>query len=238
MLTDIIKSKIKKHSLEFPNEEVCGFILDDNDIFRARNVSCLKHKTFSIHPLDYIEAEKENKIAAVYHSHAKNKNFSEFDKVNSTNHNKIYVMYCLETDEFNVFYPSDYSNKYIGRKFDYKTNNCFSLIFDFYKNELNTIIAANIPEMDEKWYLSNKNLILDNLNKSNQFNILDNWKYNISKNDIILFNYTNINGPPHHIGLYVEDGIFLHHPRYQFSKMEIFDKFFQNKVTHVIRLKS
>lgn len=235
MLTPFIESEIKKHSLEFPKEEVCGFVLDNNTIFRARNISSLKNKTFSVYPLDYLAAEEKGKIVAVYHSHILTKEFSEFDKVNSTNHNKIYVMYCLKSDSFHIFYPNNYSNKYIGRQFNYKTNNCYTIIKDFYKNELNINIEANIPELNEDWYKNNPNLILDEFNKSTQFKSISNWQQNIKKYDIIFFNYLNIDNSPHHLGMYIDDGIFLHLPRRQYSKMEIFDNFFQSKVFDVIR---
>lgn len=239
MLTNNLKSQIKTHSLELPNEEVCGFILDDNTVIKARNTSFNKSKNFSIHPEDYINAENSGNIVGIYHSHpSKNNNFSDFDKINAENHNKIYIMYCLKTDTFHEFYPGNYKNKYIGIKFDYKTNNCFTIIKNFYKQELNIEIDVNseFVNIDEKWYEKNPELYRDIWKLNPNFLEVMN-KNNIQKYDIILFNYVDISRPGHHFAIYLDDNTFLHLPRKSFSKIEVFDKHYQDKVTNIFRHK-
>lgn len=240
MLTNYLKSQIKQHSLEYSNEEVCGFILSNNQIVKARNTSFNKSKNFSIHPQDYISAENSGNIVAIYHSHpSKNDKFSEFDKLSAQNHNKPYIMYCIKTDTFHEFYPEGYTNKYIGLKFDYKLSNCFTLIKDFYKNELNIEIYENenIKELKDKWYEKNSNLF-DEMWKLNTSFFDVNNKDETKKYDVLCFNYFDMTKSAHHLGIYLEDDTFLHHPHHQYSKIDILDEQYKRKITNIIRHES
>lgn len=235
MLTEHVKEEIRKHALENPNEEVCGFILNDNSVFRAHNVSTNKKKTFSIEPMDYLKAESNHKISAIYHSHiSDNCEFSDFDKINAFNHNKIYILYSIKKNIFNFLYPDNYSNKYLRRKFDYETANCAALIVDFYRNELKIELKVPDIKINENWFKEKRNIILDTWKQLNPelSEVSDLKRY-----DIMFFNYLDDSKIPHHTGMYYEDGVFLHHPRHKLSRLEIYDEHFQKRTTHILRHK-
>ena len=124
--------------------------MSNGKTYRATNISTDKNK-FQIAPQDYVLASTQADKAAVYHSHPDTEAiFSEFDKFNSISHNILYVLYSLKDNSFTQFDPSlsDF-NQYIGRSFKINKTDCFALVRDFYKEELN--INLHNYNRDENW---------------------------------------------------------------------------------------
>ena len=62
--------------------------------------------------------------------------FSEFDKIQSLAHGLPSILYGVKKDRFLLFKPEDYRDPYVGRAFQIGTQDCFTLLTDYYKNEL------------------------------------------------------------------------------------------------------
>ncbi|MEK6879623.1 MAG: hypothetical protein AABY22_08455, partial [Nanoarchaeota archaeon] len=77
-----------------------------------------KNINFSITPQDYLEASNAGKILYVYHSHTTEeyKNFSDFDKINSVNHNIPYILYHIPSDTFSFFNDKELNSTEIVNK--------------------------------------------------------------------------------------------------------------------------
>ncbi len=240
-LNDTIKSGIKTHSLEFPNSEVCGFVIFSSNslqVFRCRNL-CKNEHRFSIDPFDFVKASELGEIRAVYHSQVSNPDFSSFDIINSNGHNLTYILYCLEKDSFKIYYPNSAENKYTGRKFEIGKNDCFSIIKDYYKNEQNIEIFDY--ERDKDWQKTNPGIFLEKYEKEGFIKLIngpiDDDKLKIMrKGDLLLFKSEKSEFPGH-LGIYLGNDTVLHHTRKKDSCIDIFETGLRDRVSIVLRHK-
>ena len=234
----ILDSKIKKqikahHEKEFPRE-CCGLIISDRG-----KLACIPTKNdsagkdlFRVNPKDYLRASNLGEIVAVYHSHTNgNRNFSEFDKFNSIAHRVTYVMYCPEDNSLLQFSPSYGSfNRYIGRKFDIGNTDCYSLVRDFYEDELSISLNHHYRDQDWKSYLPE--LFEKHFEDEGFFEVSS-----LSKYDCILFN-SGGNKPGSHIALYLDNGLILHQPVRSYSRIESLTGRHQKLIKKIIRHKN
>lgn len=228
MLTKEIKEKIKTLSLQ-TNNEVCGLLTINGSIIPCRNISSNPKQHFVISPLDYLKAAQKGQISYVYHSHNANPEFSEFDKLNLYNQKLRGIMYCKEKDSFRVFLPESYNNKYVGKSFEIGVSDCFSLVTDYYKNELN--IKLPKIERGEGWYLKNPSLIKNNVPATFRKISLSEAK----KDNILIFDMLK-NENPCHLGIYLSNDMLLHHPRHRLSTIELLNESLKNKIIYALEL--
>lgn len=212
-LNNKIKLAIKQHAKDEAPKECCGFILENGETYKARNVSNDENK-FSIAIEDYVSADNLGEINAVYHSHPEQGlSFSEYDKFNSISHGIIYVLYSMRDNSFTQFDPSLAAfNKYIGREFKIGKTDCWALVRDFYESELN--IKFRDYYRDEK-YKPRLKEYFDSGMKTLGFYFVD----ELQKYDCILFGRKK-DPAPYHIGLYLGDDLILHQPEKSYSRVE------------------
>ena len=228
MITQSIKSEIKNLSHQTENE-ICGFLLSNGSLYPCQNKSLNPLYHFSIDPKDYLRANFRG-IELVYHSHQRSNEFSEFDKINLYNQKLRGLLYCKEKDNFKMFLPESYNNKYVGRAFEIGVSDCLSIVSDYYKEELNIKLPEIIRGAD--WYKKNPNIIKENT----PTNLKKIENTNIQKNDILAFDMLN-NGAPCHFGIYLGNDIMLHHPRFRLSTIEILNETLKKKLAYGLRLR-
>ena len=228
-----------KQGIEEQPSEACGFILEKNNYIypkKTLNISKDKSNFFLIDPLEFLKNIKDNKILYIYHTHTNdNIDFSETDKKMSNLLNISLILYNIKYDVLKIYSPYTFSNKYIGRYFEYGKYDCFTLIKDFYQNELNKklifsekLYALNLKELDLK------KIILE-LYEMNSLELINSTATN--KYDIILLDYFR-NNSPKHFGLYLGDDLILHHPAMGFSKIEEYNSIFKKQTHLVLRNKN
>lgn len=216
ILSNDIKKQIKnQYKKEFP-KECCGLIVSDRGDLTCvptQNDS-LEKDFFRVNPREYLEASNLGEIVAVYHSHTNgNKNFSEFDKFNSINHDITYVMYCPENNSLIQFSPScgDFNN-YIGRKFEIGESDCYSLVRSFYEAELKVTLGHYYRDQNWRSYLND--LFEKHFEDEGFYQVND-----LNKYDCILFS-NGENKPCSHISIYLGNGLILHQPEKSYSRIE------------------
>ena len=217
MLNEINKSIIREHALlESPNE-CCGLIISDKrgkeEVFKCGNVSKTPELTFKIKTEDYVKASRAGKVIATYHSHSNGIDaFSEFDKFNSNNHKLIYYLYCISKNLFLKYDPNQEFNSYIGRTFRIGESDCFTLMRDFYNNEL------SIPIKDyhraENWKQEDKYIFEDNYKSEGFSKVQGEYK----KYDCHLFRFRG--SAAEHIAVNLGNNLILHQPLNGFSRIE------------------
>ena len=240
MLTENIKTKIKEHALlESPNE-VCGLISFNStkfepEVYKCKNKHLNKQIRFTIDPSDYLKVSLTGKILGYYHSHYKGGKFSEFDKLNAFQHKLLAYLYAVDEDNFYEYKPENINYPYFGRQFEYVKSDCFTLIRDYYKNELNIEITNFNRNID--WKRNNPSLIYENIGKEN-FILIHEGKNPpldlLQKNDIILLKDLKDKFPSH-LGIYLEDQLFLHQPVYQYSRIENYSNVYKRITFGIIR---
>ena len=102
-LSDDILKKIKKFALENANVEVCGFVVEKDDLIDFIKIDN-RHPDFEHHflisPIDYLKIKKEYNIIYLFHSHFENTCFSETDVKYQKYHNLNMLLYVIKSDSF------------------------------------------------------------------------------------------------------------------------------------------
>jgi proteasome lid subunit RPN8/RPN11 len=230
-LTKEIESGIVHQAEIHSPDECCGFILsndDSNFLFHCENKF---GKRFQISSVDYLAAKEKGQIEAVYHSHTNgNEEFSELDKKNSLYHGIKFILYSLKSNSFKEFgYDTKYK-KYVGKFFKIGEEDCFSLVRDFYKTELD----VNIKDYsrNENWSEQDDSLF-DLYYEDEGFTKVN----DIKKYDIIIFNSPFRRGFSGHIAVYLGDSLMLHNQTNSFSKIEEYSEAYKRLTNYIIRHK-
>ena len=232
-LTKQIKTGIKDHAKECGPLECCGLILSSAEgsleVYRCKNNQTKKGR-FSINPKDYLKASEQGDIVAAYHSHLEGLSFSEFDMYNSNIHNIKYILFSMKENSFVTYDPNSELNEYVGREFEIGATDCFTLLKDFYKNELNISIRNYFR--DEDW---KKNLpdLFDKYFEKENFKEVKNLK----KHDTLLFK-TSKDDFSSHCAVYLGNQLMLHQPRNMISRIDEYDERYKRITNKIIRHKS
>lgn len=230
MLSEIIKKRIKTHSQRESPRECCGFIIlnHDNqlDSIEVKNCHENPYKYVSVNPRDYLNVEQLGEIKAFYHSHVIRESFSEVDKKNSIFNEMPYILYCIESDSFDVFFENSIKSKYCNIDFEWGKNDCFNLIINYYWNEFRIKIENHLPNRTESWWKNAGDLVAKYKEFYGFYEVIE-----PENHDLIVFE-TNRN--QFHFGIYLE-GEILHHPRAKKSLIESYNDKMQLKTKYILR---
>lgn len=232
MLTLRLKQEIRNYASQFIGEEIGGLLIQKNgevQFFPCTNLSYNKNNSYILSYLDYLKAEKYGKIIAQVHSQ-ENDGSSLLDNISAHDFNLYSIIYCWKSDKFYIIKPE--LKDYLYKDFIIGTNDCFSLMRNYFKQELN--IHINNFNREDNWYVISPNLIADNFSKEGFIEIDDVGK--LKTNDIFLFG--NNKSELYHIGIYQGNNLFLHHPRDSKSCIEDLNLHWLNKLMVIIRHKN
>ncbi len=232
MLTLKLKQDIKNYAFQFVDEEIGGVLIENNNgisFFPCANLSYNKNNNYILSYLDYIKAEKHGKIIAMVHSQ-ENDGPSILDNISAINFNLYSIIYCWKSGNFYVIKPE--LKDYLYKNFTIGVNDCFSLMKDYFKNELNINISNYSRK--ENWHIDNPKIMLESFGKEGFIEINDIGKLKL--HDVLLFGKNK--NELYHIGIYQENNLMLHHPRDSKSCIEDINLHWLNKLMLIIRHKS
>lgn len=244
MFTEEILKSIKKHALETSPEECCGLLLKQGErtsVYPTKNASTHDRRfTFSIDVLDMLEAHKQGAVIGYYHSHntpVDSAIFSETDIHNVRIHKLISVLYNTCSNQF-YFLDDAKQLNYLGRQFKLGSSDCFALVREYYQREL----GLNITDYfrDSRWFLRDPDLWTAHLDehggivvhKGNDFD-----ESVLRVHDLILIKGQEMQNPSHG-GVYIGNGMLLHHPYKALSTIEPLCGTLQENVKLIVRHKS
>lgn len=191
-------------------EECCGFILETEGevtFYKASNISETPQSSFAIDPRDYSKAEDSGNIIAIVHSHCNsNANPSEADKVSCESSQLPWLIVSYPSKDNKILQPTGLEWPYEKRPFFHGVLDCYSLVRDYYKRELD-IDLPNYFRQDNWWH-KDKNMYMDNA-KDAGFEIIPTTSGPPKLHDLIVIQ-TGAEVPSHG-AVYLGDGIMLHH---------------------------
>jgi len=146
ILTTFAKEHIRNHALEFPDKEVCGAILKDGTPIRWKNYAANEATGFLTPSFD------PGTIAAIYHSHpdGQGDDFSVKDIKASRALGKPFILFYVPTQIFR-FYDPNKIEPYLGREWNWVYRNCYTLVQDYYKQELGIVLNDYYLESPRSW---------------------------------------------------------------------------------------
>ena len=157
-LTALQRQKIEDHTFKCYPEEMCGFLTQD-DFIPVENCAENKQNSFRISALDY--AKHHEKITAIVHSHTRERRAADLfdlrtpsyaDYINQKETNLPWLIVGCEgfTVSDPIQFPRIPNNQYIGRRFQWFICDCYNLVQDFYRFELNIILPEQRIGTDYK----------------------------------------------------------------------------------------
>ena len=247
-LNKSLKNAITEHAwADYPNE-CCGLIIDGK-YQPCINISHDPANSFEIDPSQLID----DNIQAIVHSHPNGSaEPSEIDRVQMGLHGVDWVIVGLGVHSDGEQYcsikshkPKAYTAPLIGREYYHGTQDCYSLVRDYYERELG-IILPDFERVDSWWEDANHEPLYEqNFGKAGFEQVHD-----LQKHDIILCRV----GRTHHVNhalIYLVDGkltsektpkaigdnLVLHHPHGRLSMREIYGESWRKRTAMIVRYK-
>jgi proteasome lid subunit RPN8/RPN11 len=217
---NLLYEKIKEHCLINPEIESCGLIIENAKglmVEPCKNISEFPRHHFLISSEEQKEKEYKGKLKAFYHSHIDETDFSWLDKAVSESTKLDCLVYQIPTEKLLEYKPSGWKAPYVGRPFVPEIFDCYELVKDYYKKELNLTLgrpnhpfksnpSSDIKELTEMGYYENNPWLFDYFT-NNGFSEVQSPE----KHDILLIKTDTIKCPVHCLIWFMRDRV-LHQP--------------------------
>jgi hypothetical protein len=230
----LVLNHIKAIAVSYPCEEMGGVILNDDTPITIGNCSSNPEDSYIPQPEMYFHLM--NQIKCNWHSHTAIglNRFSPRDINSMFQSNKPMLLYCAGDDSFHYRDPLAHI-PYLNRSWEQIWNDCYRLIYDFYRVELKVKLA--IPHhtgIDEPWRNPEWNPFLEQL--PIYFDLVE--LSDARSYDLALACPLRADQNPSHIGMLLKTnrGLMLLHHCYN-KQSELTDKFNPNHVHSFWRLK-
>ena len=234
-LTKEIKEKALAHAKEEYPKEAVGLvhvIKGKNRYFKCQNLAETPDEHFILNPKDYLEAEKKGDIIALDHTQTKTKpapSQADKDPTQAYRLPRFCLLYTNQT--WGEYKPEGWELAYVGREFSHGIVDCYSLVRDFYKREFK--LQLNDYNRRDQWWEKGENMYLDNFAKEG-FN--ETTLEQIAYGDLFLM---QLESPvPNHAGIYLGDGVVLHHVQGRLSSRDVYGGYYQKVTAKVLKHES
>ena len=237
-MMDLSKKDIFEHALKEMPRESCGLLLTlangKERYFPCANISNeIEH--FTINPRDYLRAKELGTITAIVHSHPyRPAEPSDVDRVSCERTGLPWHIVSVPHGIFAYLEPSGYEAPYIGRTWCHGTLDCYALVRDWYKREMN----IDLPEFQrtEEWWNHGKNYYVENFEKNGFVRI---EKKDMQYGDGLLIQHGS--DVPNHAAIYIgkvhNQDTILHHVYGRNSYSCTYGGYWEKHTTHVLRYK-
>lgn len=235
--------------------EGCGLLVRDDtgaEVFVATpNLSHSATEQFTIAPEDYADAEDRGEVIAVIHSHVDAPTFpSVVDLAQCEGTGIPWYIFRVDgkevagepvtspivTDE-RCIEPSGYVAPLIGRPFTYGVHDCYALARDWYSRTL----GVELPDFDHGpdcwWDPTHENYLpdFDPYTEHMEAAGFEPAAGPLQVGDCIIMQIRSLK--PNHIGVYIGDGMLLHHLRGRLSERVIYGGYWADVTVRTIRRK-
>jgi len=235
MPKDNILEEIYKHAEKSSPEESCGILVKvqgETQFIPCTNVSDNPEHTFAIGPSDYAKAEDLGTIEVIVHSHVLGSSKPSAADKASCNLSKVpWLIVSVPNRSETFILPEVVELPYEGRPFFHGVLDCYTIIKDYYKRELN-IELLNYYRVD-KWWDKGENKYLD-LAEGAGFGIITSEKPKI--HDIIVMQVGA--SVPNHGAIYLGNNIILHHVANRESCKAVYGGFWEKNTWGLLRHQS
>lgn len=218
ILTDSVKASFLSHAKSEMPKEACGLVIikHGKQLYIPCNNLARGTDNFILDPQDYEKADQQGEIVSVIHSHPNmSAKPSQADLVACEGSGLPWYILGLPSEQWEYIEPKGYIAPLVGRTWSHGVLDCYSIIRDYYKQELG-IEILDFQRSDEWWKIG-ENLYLDNFAKAGFKQIT---LEELKAGDCILMCLGS--EVPNHGAVYLGDGLILHHVQNRLSTRDVF----------------
>lgn len=212
----------QKEALEHARQqqpiEACGILAvvkGREKYFACGNIAEDPIEGFCIDPDDWVYAEEEGEPIAIVHSHPDcSTDPSPVDLASCEYIDLPFYICNPETEKWNYFKPSGYKAPLLGRKWTWKSADCWTLVIDYFAEKGLEVKNWERPKRSEE-ILTNG--IFERLIPKSNFVPVDD---EIQVGDLLLHKFK---GPcPDHVSIYIGDQKVIHHMYGRLSSRDLY----------------
>jgi proteasome lid subunit RPN8/RPN11 len=225
---------IRAHAQAAYPRECCGLIIvvrGREKYLPCRNVA-VGTEHFVLPAEDFADAEEQGAVLAVVHSHPDTAaSPSQADLVACEESGVPWHIVRVDgidgaprALDLVTFAPSGYQAPLVGRTFSHGVLDCYALIRDWYRQ----VRGIELPEFtrpDDWWNDGRSDLYTAGFTGAG-FALLEEGEP-LQEGDVILMQIRSDNGVPNHGGVYIGDGLVLHHQYGRLSTRDVYGGYFQ-----------
>ncbi|ARH11769.1 peptidase P60 [Vibrio phage VaK] len=245
MWQEAFKQNFIEHAKsQYPNE-CCGLLIDDGKkpfYMPCRNTAEKPDFDFSIHPADLATCESLGEIIGICHSHPDSTSRPSLtDQAKayslSTEYPKAdWYIFSWPEGDLHKFSPQTESPPLIGRQFVHGIWDCYTMVRDYYKQEL----GIEIPDYQRAdcWWEGEQELYLDNFESAGFTQVCgsapeDLKKFDFKIGDVVLMQIRSKR--VNHAAVYLGDGYMIHHLYGRLSTKEVLGGYWLRSTRAIVR---
>ncbi|MEX0445336.1 C40 family peptidase [Xenorhabdus sp. SGI246] len=214
----------------YPNEG-CGLVIQQGRRQRyvpCRNTASSPTVQFLIHPADYAAAEDQGAIVAIVHSHPDaTTQPSQLDIAQCDLSQLPWVIVSWPEGDSRTLMPLAGIKPLIGRPFVHGIWDCYAIVRDWY--QLERMLELPDFERTDGWWDRGENLYMKQYAEAGFIAC----RGELQTGDVIIMQVQA--SEPNHAGIYLGDGLMLHHLYGQLSKREPYHGYWQERTIITLR---
>jgi len=228
MRTETIEAIRAHAAAEYPRE-CCGLlvVIKGRERYRPCANAAQGTEHFVLPAEEYAEAEQLGEIIAVVHSHPDAPAApSQADLVSCEASGLPWHIVRVDlaggaavAGELVTIEPSGYVAPLVGRQFSHGVLDCYQLIVDWYAQERG-VALKQFARADEWWNDGKSDLYTKGFPQAGFVKLPDGAPLEVG--DVILMQIRAKNGVPNHAGIYLGDGLMLHHLYGRLSSRDVY----------------
>lgn len=222
------KDEIQKLAAQMPDQEICGFVLESGQVVLCTNIATDPVSEFEISPVEFARYDDLG-VKGVWHTHLELDAFSPLDQQVLSGDSLPWAVYCLRTAKFHQVQP-EAPAPLLGRPFCFGVYDCYSAVSDKLAE-----LGVHLPAWPRgNWGEWNTPTFTPF--DAEAFNVgrqVTNGIY--SEGDILLLNLGDHPGHTDHVGVFMTERTFLHHPVDKESRIDTYGSWWKRKTRLVIR---
>ena len=216
------KDAALKHAKEQDPRESVGVLIvikGKEQYYPCNNLSTYSQQCFILDPEDYVKADALGEITAIVHSHPVTPpSPSQADKVSCEQSGLKWHIVNPKTETWGYCEPTGYKPPLIGRQWVWGVTDCWSLVRDYYKEQLNIQLLDYQRPTTPQDFLDNP--LFEQYAERTGFREL-NKDEKLQKGDVLLMSI--LHPTLNHVAIFLGDDI-LHHLADRLSTREPYNE--------------
>lgn len=227
-LPESVMTRVFHHAEDEYPLESCGVVIVESGKMKyvaCRNIHREATRNFIIDPEDYANAEDRGEIVTIVHSHPDKRPVpSPTDRFVCASMGLPWLIVGWPNELTEWMTPAECEQGLIGREFSYGILDCYTIIKDYYKTELDIAL----PDYRRVDYENDTDMYLANYTDAG-FVEVD----SIEKHDVLLLKLRTQGSD--HGAIYVGGNRILHHLENRLSSRDVYGAMYRDSTTHILR---